>query len=390
MQLLPFAHAHERQEVLTAPLAQLAARQRRALLRERFPQVQNGDEVGARIGERRVLLIGLRLRIGRPLARILGRQERRDDQHLGHAVVMARREQHARQARIERQRRDLAAEARHDARFVDGLQLLQQPIAVVDQPRVRRIDEREVLRLAEFQRRHLQDHAREIRAQHFRRRERRARDEVILRIQPDADARAFASRTSLALIGARLRDRLDRQALHLAAHAVAADARQPGIDDVPNARHGERRLRDVGREHDAPRAVRSRRCAPDRASTGASTAAAPRCDAVAPCPAPRPLRGSASRPAGTRARRRDPRDPARCTAATMPSVQRQLRVLVVADQRSIAHFDRIAAAGHLDDRRAAEEIGEALRIDRRGGDDDAQLRTLRQHALAARRAGSRC
>ena len=34
MQLLPFAHAHERQKVLTMPLAELAARKRRAAVHE--------------------------------------------------------------------------------------------------------------------------------------------------------------------------------------------------------------------------------------------------------------------------------------------------------------------------------------------------------------------
>ncbi len=62
-------------------------------------------------------------------------------------------------------------------------------------------------------------------------------------------------------------------------------------------------------------------------------------------------------------------------------VQRELLLVVFAGQRSVAYLDRIAAARHLDDRRAAEEVREALRIDRRGSDDDSQLRTLRQDAL---------
>ena len=43
-----------------------------------------------------MLLIGLLLRVGRPFARILGRQKRRDDQHFCQTAVMTRREQHAR------------------------------------------------------------------------------------------------------------------------------------------------------------------------------------------------------------------------------------------------------------------------------------------------------
>src|SRR5262245_58104416 len=97
-------------------------------------------------------LIRLRLRVGRTLARVLRREERSDDEHFGYASVMARCQQHAREARIERQRRDLPTEARHDAIVVDGLQFLQQLVPVVDLTRVRWIDEGKILRLTQLER----------------------------------------------------------------------------------------------------------------------------------------------------------------------------------------------------------------------------------------------
>src|SRR4051794_2194406 len=46
--------------------------------------------------------------------------------------------------------------------------------------------------------------------------------------------------------------------------------------------------------------------------------------------------------------------------------------------RTMADLDRVGAAGHLDDRRVVEVRREALRVDRRRGDDQLQVRALGQ------------
>src|SRR5207247_9836105 len=84
----------------------------------------------------------------------------------------------------------------------------------------------------------------------------RPRDEVLLVVQPDADAVAHAPAASRALVRCGLAHRLDQQLLDLVAIAVALDARAAGIDDVLDSRHRQRSLGDVGREDDAARAVR--------------------------------------------------------------------------------------------------------------------------------------
>src|SRR5690606_7804852 len=119
-------------------------------------------------------------------------------------------------------------------------QLLQQAITIVDEARVRRVDERKARRITELERRHLQDDAGKIGAQHFRRRERGPCQEVLFGIEPYTNTVAFAPGAALALIGARLRDLLDRQTLHLAAHAVATDTGEARVNDVADAGHGER------------------------------------------------------------------------------------------------------------------------------------------------------
>ena len=69
---------------------------------------------------------------------------------------------------------------------------------------------------------------------------------------PSADPAAAAR----ALVGRRLRDRLDRQPLHLEPVAVAGDPRRARVDHVPDAGHGQRGLGDVGGQHDPPPGVR--------------------------------------------------------------------------------------------------------------------------------------
>ena len=105
--------------------------------------------------------------------------------------------------------------------------------------------------------------------------------EVLLGVQPDADAVGDAAAAALALVGAGLRDRLDRQPLDLGAVAVAADAGGAGVDDVLDARDGQRGLGDVRGQHDARcRRAAGRRGAARRARAG-RRGAGPRCRGAA-------------------------------------------------------------------------------------------------------------
>jgi hypothetical protein len=121
----------------------------------------------------------------------------------------------------------------------------------LDVAAVRGLDEGEPGDVAEAQRGHLEDDAGEVGAQDLGIGELRACLEVLLRVEADGDALGDTSAAARALVGRRLADRLDGQALHLGAHGVAADPRDTGVDDVADARHGQRGLGDVGGEHDA-------------------------------------------------------------------------------------------------------------------------------------------
>src|SRR3546814_10698497 len=105
---------------------------------------------------------------------------------------------------------------------------------------------------AQPQRQHPQYHAGQRRAADFRIGLHRARLEVGLRIDPVAGAGRNAPASALALVGAGLADRLDVQAVELETRAVALHARQSRVDDIVDARHRQRGLGDVVRQHDAP------------------------------------------------------------------------------------------------------------------------------------------
>jgi len=133
---------------------------------------------------------------------------------------------------------------------------VQERDAVAHLAAVGRVEERELVDLAEPERLHLQDHRSEAGAQDLGVRIGRAGLEVLRGVQADADAVRLAAAAALALVGGCLRDGFDRQSLDLQARAVAADPRGARIDDRADARHRQRRLGDVRRQHDPARVVR--------------------------------------------------------------------------------------------------------------------------------------
>jgi hypothetical protein len=104
-----------------------------------------------------------------------------------------------------------------------------------------------------MQRLHAQDDGGQRGAQDFRLGELGPLQEFLLVVQADAHAIGHAAATAGALVGGRLRDRLDLQLFDLVAVAVALHARQAGIHHVADAGHGQRGLGHVGGQHDAAR-----------------------------------------------------------------------------------------------------------------------------------------
>ena len=248
----PFAHAPRRQEVVLQQGLQLAvALLVLQLLVVPLPQLEPAHEVGALVGEELVLLVGGLRALHRAVARVLHRQRAGDDQHLAHAALLLRGQQHPRDARVERQLGELPADLGQFALIVERMEFGEELVAVGDEPVAGRIDEGEAHHVAEPERLHPEDDARERRAQQFGVGEARPVGEVVLVIEADADAVGDTAAAAGALVGRRLADLLDQELLDLVARRIALDPGGAGVDDIADARHGERGLGDVGRQHDA-------------------------------------------------------------------------------------------------------------------------------------------
>lgn len=121
----PFAQAQVVEEVAAAPVAQRVGAQRLALRLEAVPQVDQRGEVGVRVLPLRVGLVGGLLALHRPLARVLHRQGADHHQHLGQTALPGAFQQHAAEARVDRQARQLAAQRGQLVVAADRGQLLQ-------------------------------------------------------------------------------------------------------------------------------------------------------------------------------------------------------------------------------------------------------------------------
>jgi hypothetical protein len=132
-------------------------------------------------------LVGRLAAVGRALARVLDRQRGGDDDDLVGAVEAVGLEHHAAQPRVDGQPREPAPELAQPPAVVEGPELLEEQHAVADLAAVGRVHEREVLDVAQAQRRHLQQDRGEVRAQDLGIGEARALEEVVLAVEPHAD-----------------------------------------------------------------------------------------------------------------------------------------------------------------------------------------------------------
>jgi hypothetical protein len=92
--------------------------------------LDQAEKLGALVGERRVRRIGRFGLVQRPVARVLDRQARGHDQHLGEAVLVAGCDDHARQAWIDRQLGQPRADRRESPLGVHRPQLREQAVTI--------------------------------------------------------------------------------------------------------------------------------------------------------------------------------------------------------------------------------------------------------------------
>ena len=201
MQVRPFAQPVEVQKVLQAGFANLSLRQPLFQVMKEVPDFQIAEEVRVSMLKWFVFFIRLLLLVDRTIARVLSFERRRDDQDVVQARLIVSRQNDARDARIDRQLRQLATELRQLVPFIHGTEFKQRLVTVANCGRLRRFEERKLFDRAEAQRLRLQNDRREVCSQNFRRRESLASRVILLAKKPNANTRPDASAASFALIG---------------------------------------------------------------------------------------------------------------------------------------------------------------------------------------------
>ena len=167
------------------------------------------------------------------------------------ALLLAGRQDHAPHARVQGQFGQLVANGRQAVVFGHRAQLVEQLKTIRYRFGPRRFQKRKVGHIAQAQRHHPQNHARQRAAQNFGFGEARSAVEIFLVIQANANAIGHAAAAASALVGGGLADRLHQQLLHLASEAVALHTGHACIHHIADAGHGERCFGHVGGQHDA-------------------------------------------------------------------------------------------------------------------------------------------
>src|SRR5215470_1037749 len=253
VQVPPFVQTQERYEMSTALGQQLAVGPlRRQGFVEKLPKSNEAQKIRALVPKAQMRLICRLLLLQRALSRVRHGERARDDEHLGKATGVPGRNDHAADTRIDGQLRELAAERGYRVARIHRSELLQQLIAVGDGARAGRIEKWKRIDRAKLESRHAQDHGCERRAQDLRVGEARSCGEVFFAVKPYADARSDATASPRALISGGSRDLLDLQQADLVAQRVATHTREARVNDVADARDGQRGLGNVCRQHDAP------------------------------------------------------------------------------------------------------------------------------------------
>ena len=301
-------------------------------------------------------------------------------------------EQHAANARVDRQARQLAADVGHRTAALYRTQLLQQGKTVADRAPVGWLDKRKVLDSPQTQMQHLQDHGSQVGAANFRVGKLRPAVKVVLAVQAHADAGCHPTAAALTLIGAGLRDCLHGQPLHLGARAVTADARLSRINHINDTRHGQRGFRHVGGQHYAPPGVGGK----DLLLLGGRQARVQRQNlGVLEVGLAQVLGGVANLPLTRQEHQHIARRLALTAFKLLNLAQRRDNALIdtqvilngiallvaLGTERAIPDIHRVGATRHLDHRSVVEVRREALQVDGRRGNDHLEIRAFGQNGL---------
>ena len=263
-------------------------------------------------------------------------------------------------------------------RFAERSKFVQQIVTRADGRTDGRIDEGEILDLAELEGLHAQDDLGEVRTLNLRHGEAVALFKIFLRIQTDADAVLHTACTAGTLVGAALGDSLDGQALGARAWIVTADASEAGVHHVTYAWNGDGGFGDVCGDDDAALTARledalllggghaAKQCEHFEARTETAIKKIARLADVA-------LRGH--------------EDEHVAVVGFDEGVFHggdgtvdEPKIVFAAFKRRVANIHGKHASGDFDDGRATERSGEGLGVDGGGGDEQLEVGPLFEEA----------
>ena len=387
----PFANTQVVDVLTPAEPAEGVARQRPLPVAQVVPERDDRQQVGPGDVEPPVQFVGAFATVGGTLAHVLHRECGGDDEHLTHTSEATRFEDHPAEPRVDRKPGQPTSRPGQSLVRGDRRQLLEECVAVADGRRVGRLEKRETSDVAEADRGHLEDHRGKARSEYLRLGELRASLEILLGVEADADSGSDAPAPARALVGRRLRDRLYRETLHLEPARVPRDARRTRVDDIADARDGDRGLGDVCRQHDAARFVRAT-LPEDPVLLGCREAGIERqhLQRTLAVEAPQSVGGVVDL---ALARQEDEHVARTLCGEFVDGVDDRLHLIAVVarivvgplTERPVPHLDRVGAAGDLDDgggnTTGREVPGEPVGVDRRRRDDHLQIGSLRQQFL---------
>ncbi len=285
---------------------------------------------------------------------------------------------HVGEARRQRQPGEAAPVRRQAAGGIAGAEPVEQVERLLVGGAGRRVEPGELARVGDAPGEQRQRERGEVGRGDLRRVEGGERGRLRLVPQAVAEARPGAAGAAAALVGRRARDTHRLEPRQARARLVARPAGEPRIDDEPHALDGQRGLGDRGREHDLAAARRRR---PDR---GVLRPRLHRPEErreidVGRQPPLEPLR----RAADLGLARQEGED--RAVLLGEPLSDRRRHPVLHPRGRIAAEIDgldRKQAALALDDRRAAEEIGETAAVEGRGHGEKPQVLAQRPLRLA--------
>ena len=182
-------------------------------------------------------------------------QHRRDGGHLVDAPEPSSREHRPRELRLHGKRRHLAAEIGHRAVLVDGAERVQLSQRVSHRLHVRFIEKVKVedVQALDAERLEVEHGSHERRSLNLRyRRRRHVQLEVLAGVQTEAPPGSRAPRATRALPRLHRADGRHLQGVHPGRRVVLVLLGKARVNDEDHAGDGERRLREVGRDDDAP------------------------------------------------------------------------------------------------------------------------------------------